>query len=138
MIRFLGMGGGVDGGYEVLFIGFFYVCFMVGQVILFVLMRTRPDVSLSRVFGSFDARLLTLLYAFMLMLPFFISGYDSNTDRSIPSFASKYIGFLFSNSSDTVALLLVLVIFLLYLYIFGVVIYERFTRTNIEVVQKVG
>jgi hypothetical protein len=126
-------GDGVDSGFYGLLIAFFYLCFTLGQIVLYILIRTRPDVRLTRTCSSYDALLFTFLYSSLMILPFFHPGYDHIAGKQIPSIAARTLDVLFENSSDTIFYLLLLIVFVLYFYIFIVVVYERFKRTAIEV-----
>lgn len=128
----LGLGEDLASGFYGSLIASFYFCFVIGQLILFILMRTRSDVRATKTFSDFDAWLLTLLYVLMLLIPFFVPGNNQETGTPILSLAARYVGILFLNCSDDIGLLLLLAVCLLNLVIFVVVIYERLTQTSID------
>lgn len=113
-------------------LGAFFLCFFVGQLLMFVMIRTRSDVRLSRTLGSYEAFLLGLLHLLLFLTPLFDTRYNSQTRVTLPSLASEYMGFLFSSSSGVIAAFLFFAVPILYIYIFFVVAYERLHQTSLE------
>lgn len=124
--------GNMADGFMLLLLTLLYVGFFLGQCILWILMQTRSDVSISRTFGSFDAWSLTALYVLVLLAPLFYPGYDVNERTILPSLASQHAPVFFSDSSGTILTCLALIAVLLYIGMFAIIVYERIKQTSIE------
>lgn len=103
-----------------------------GQIIYFILLRTRPDVRLSRTVGSLDAVLLTALYCGLLLLPATIFG-TSPSGAETSSLLMKIFGDGVRDISASLGMILWLTMPLYYLVCLAILVWERFSKTSVEI-----